>query len=248
MTARNEWSIDELSQLVGVPTRTIREYRTMGLLAPPAKRGRVGVYDIEHRKTLELIGQLQARGYSLAGIRDLLEAWSAGETLDSLVGDTGLDELTHVVSDNELTDAAPWLADEAARTQAITIDLIHRGSEDTWHVRAPSLLALVSEAIAAGAQPAAALRAAAAMREGAQLQAAQLAAIFTSELWHVTDPEQLARLARRARVLAPRSASTLLVDELGTALQRQATTRRDGRLDEFMNSMRLRQTTHSPHS
>ena len=49
-----------------------------GVLAPPAKVGRVGVYDEGHRRRLELIGRLQSRGYSLAGIRDLFEAWDAG--------------------------------------------------------------------------------------------------------------------------------------------------------------------------
>lgn len=246
-SAVQEWSIDELSQLVGLPTRTIREYRTIGLLNPPAKRGRVGVYDSEHRARLELIGRLQARGYSLAGIHDLLEAWSAGETLESLVGDSGLDEMTQVLSDDELIDAAPWLADEPTRAQAVAIDLIHRGSATSWHVRAPSLLALATEAITAGAQPAAAMRAAAALREGARLQAKQLASIFTTELWQGTAPDQLARLARRARVLAARSASTLLVDELGAALQSQAARNNDAGLAEFTKSMRLRPTTHHDH-
>ena len=56
--------------MVGVPTRTVREHRTLGLIEPPRKEGRVGRYDEAHRQRLELIARLQERGYSLAAIRD----------------------------------------------------------------------------------------------------------------------------------------------------------------------------------
>ena len=53
-----------------VPVRTIREYQTMGVLPPPERRGRVGLYRTTHVARLELIARLQVRGYSLAGIRE----------------------------------------------------------------------------------------------------------------------------------------------------------------------------------
>ncbi|MEP6624245.1 MAG: helix-turn-helix domain-containing protein, partial [Acidimicrobiia bacterium] len=65
------WTIDELARVAELPSRTIREYQTVGVLMPPKRDGRRGLYDVEHRRRLALIARLQARGYSLAGIRDL---------------------------------------------------------------------------------------------------------------------------------------------------------------------------------
>src|SRR5262245_64256776 len=79
-------TVDELARDAGLPVRTIREYQTMKLLPPPVRRGRVGLYSHDHRRRLELIARLQRRGYSLAGIKDLLEAWHAGANLHSLLG------------------------------------------------------------------------------------------------------------------------------------------------------------------
>jgi DNA-binding transcriptional MerR regulator len=79
-------TIDDLARQARLPVRTIREYHTMRLLPPPERRGRVGIYDARHRQRLELIGRLQQRGYSLAGIRDLLQAWQDGHRLDFPAG------------------------------------------------------------------------------------------------------------------------------------------------------------------
>ncbi len=234
------WSIDELAQLAGVPSRTIREYRTIGLLAPPRKVGRVGVYVDEHLRRLALIGRMQARGYSLAGIRDLLDAWSSGESLDDVIGDSGFDEATQSLTDEVLIRRVPALADPQALAAAVAAGLIHRGSDGDWHVRAPSLLTLIAEAINAGAPHQAALQVAATMRDGARIQAEQLAAVFVDQLWTGGDRDELARLGRRARVLAARSASALLVDEIGAALHRHATAQGDAGLTGFVTSMQMR--------
>src|SRR5258708_34769254 len=91
-----------------MPVRTIREYQTMGLLPPPERRGRVGTYDEEHLNRLRLIGRLQKRGYSLAGIRDLLDAWASGRTLPAVLGvelgPIALDETPVMLTSAELTD------------------------------------------------------------------------------------------------------------------------------------------------
>ena len=82
----DELTVDDLARLAKLPVRTIREYQTMRLLPPPAKRGRVGLYGADHARRLELISRLQRRGYSLAGIRDLLAAWDSGAGLPALLG------------------------------------------------------------------------------------------------------------------------------------------------------------------
>ena len=91
----DELSVDELARRAGLPTRTIREYQTMGLLPSPERRGRVGIYRVAHLQRLQLIGRLQDRGYSLAGIRDLLTSWTDGDELTDILG-LSPDELVHL--------------------------------------------------------------------------------------------------------------------------------------------------------
>src|SRR5687768_4069868 len=91
----DEVTIDELAARTGVPTRTIREYQTLGLVPAPERRGRVGMYRSAHVHRLELIGRLQDRGYSLAGIGDLLTSWQEGHELTDVLG-VEPDELVHI--------------------------------------------------------------------------------------------------------------------------------------------------------
>jgi DNA-binding transcriptional MerR regulator len=80
------WTVDELARDAGIPTSTVRLYQHRRLLPPPGRRGRVAVYGPVHRGRLTLIAQLQARGFSLAAIKDLLDAWDAGQDVGQLLG------------------------------------------------------------------------------------------------------------------------------------------------------------------
>src|SRR5579859_6716480 len=108
-------TIDDLARRVQLPVRTIREYHTMRLLPPPERRGRVGLYGPRHVQRLELITRLQRRGYSLAGIRDLLGAWESGTDLTTLLGigqgQGVLDEAPLRLTRAELLQRLPALAD-----------------------------------------------------------------------------------------------------------------------------------------
>jgi DNA-binding transcriptional MerR regulator len=81
-----ELTIDELAQRTGTPTSTIRLYQSKGLLPAPKREGRVGYYGPTHLVRMRLISQLQADGFSLAGIGHLLTAWQEGRALDELFG------------------------------------------------------------------------------------------------------------------------------------------------------------------
>jgi DNA-binding transcriptional MerR regulator len=79
-------TIDELAHAVGLPSSTIRLYRTRGLLPPPRKRGREALYGEGHVARIDLIGRLQDRGFSLASISELIEQWEDGRDLDDILG------------------------------------------------------------------------------------------------------------------------------------------------------------------
>src|SRR5580704_4584918 len=96
-------TIDDLARRVQLPVRTIREYHTMRLLPPPDR----------HVQRLRLITRLQRRGYSLAGIRDLLAAWESGTDLVTLLGvdesQPALDETPLWLTRAELLQRLPSL-------------------------------------------------------------------------------------------------------------------------------------------
>ena len=68
-----EWRIDDLARESGLTVDTIRFYQREGLLPPATRVGRTKVYGSEHLERLERIRDLQARRFSLAAIRTLLE-------------------------------------------------------------------------------------------------------------------------------------------------------------------------------
>lgn len=85
-TPRNEYTVDELARVTDTTVRNVRAYQDRGLLAPPEKRGRVGVYDDTHVSRLKLVNHLLTRGYTLANIQDLIMAVDEGHDLRSILG------------------------------------------------------------------------------------------------------------------------------------------------------------------
>lgn len=240
------WSIDELATMVGIPTRTVREYRTLGLIDPPRKQGRVGRYDESHRQRLELISRLQERGYSLAAIRDLCAASASGRSLDDILGGSSaavIDQGAVSYLTSELIEAVPALADEGIRAESIKAGLIHAGNTagETWHVRAPALLSLVGDAIGAGVEPLAAIRLAAGLAAGARVQASAFADMVVGELWHEDAPAvaQLVSAGRRARLQLTQAVASLVVHEVGVELRARAKKPGGAGLDELVDGLRV---------
>ncbi len=86
MPSEVEYSIDDLARAARTTVRNVRAYQDRGLLPPPTRRGRAGVYSDAHLARLRIIGQLLARGYSLSNITELTAAWEGGRDLQSLLG------------------------------------------------------------------------------------------------------------------------------------------------------------------
>lgn len=84
--AANEYTIDELARAGNSTVRNVRAYQDRGLLAPPQRRGRVGIYTVEHLHRLQLINHLLARGYTLANIQELVEGLEKGQQLHDILG------------------------------------------------------------------------------------------------------------------------------------------------------------------
>ena len=57
-TAPQEFSIDALARETGSTVRNIRAYQDRGLLPPPERRGRKGIYNDAHLSRLRIINRL----------------------------------------------------------------------------------------------------------------------------------------------------------------------------------------------
>jgi DNA-binding transcriptional MerR regulator len=104
-----ELTIAELAARTGISVRTIRFYAGMGLIPPPAVRGRLGLYDERHVARLELVRDLQALGFTLAAI----EGYLARIPLDRSPEDLALHRAL----------LAPWLPEEPETVNRAELDV-----------------------------------------------------------------------------------------------------------------------------
>jgi DNA-binding transcriptional MerR regulator len=86
MTDEVEFTIDELAREAGATVRNIRAYQERGILPPPRRVGRVGMYGEAHLARLKIIGSMLARGYTLANVAELVEAWEQGHNVAEVIG------------------------------------------------------------------------------------------------------------------------------------------------------------------
>ena len=221
--------------------RTIREYQTTRVLQSPERRGRESFYGDAHLRRLALISRLRKRGYSLAGMRDLFEAWAAGQDLAGVLIDP----------DGMLVDEAPVVIDQdglSAATQNLPVDriddliqmgvVIDRG-EDQFCVPSPSLLVLLDDAIANGVSTEDALRVAASIVHGARTIADEVATVLAASLNERVPDQATVQLLRRGRVLVAQATSRLLLHELGAALSDLADRADDRYLAELVDRVRI---------
>jgi DNA-binding transcriptional MerR regulator len=230
VSSDDEITIDELARLAKLPVRTIREYQTMRVLPPPVRRGRVGFYSTVHLERLALISRLQQRGYSLAGIRDLLATFEAGANLPSLLGVNlgafALDEVPLRLTRVELSDRLPGL-DDASLRRALDVGLIYPDGRRHYLIRSPALLTLVADGVGAGVPIATMLDFAAAMRNHLNALAATIADRVIGDVWESLAAndrgEDIESFLRRGRPLLLQAVASILADRLGDALGTRAT-------------------------
>ncbi|BDM73402.1 hypothetical protein HEK616_68890 [Streptomyces nigrescens] len=153
-----EYRIDDLAHLSGATVRTIRAYQDRGLLPRPERRGRANVYGAAHLARLRQIADLLDRGYTLASIKELLQAWDAGLDLGGVLGLVAeidgpwTDEEASRISRADLDAAFGGASDEAAVAEAVELGVLERlpGQDDEFLVPSPQELAVAAELHSAG--------------------------------------------------------------------------------------------------
>lgn len=214
-------TVDELAQRAEVPVRTIREYQTIGLLPPPDRRGRVGIYRRTHLARLELIGRLQRRGYSLAGIGDLLASWRDGADLGEVLG-LAADQLVHLdepgtpASLDQLTRLLPELVPHRLE-DLLSVGLVEACAPERYCIPSPSLLQLTMDLLGAGYRTDRVLDLLRTVHDAA----AAVAATTVDLLGHRPDdldPDVLVALATRGRGLLAHGTGRLTIHAIGRLL------------------------------
>jgi DNA-binding transcriptional MerR regulator len=153
-----EYRIEDLARAGGVTVRTVRAYQDRGLLPRPERRGRANVYGARHLARLRQIAELLDRGYTLASIKELLEAWDAGRGLGGVLGLVAevrapwTDEEPARMSRAELDERFDSTEDEAAVAEALELGVLERvpGQDDVFVVPSPQELSVAVELYAAG--------------------------------------------------------------------------------------------------
>jgi DNA-binding transcriptional MerR regulator len=226
-------SIDEIAAAARLPVRTIREYQTIGLLPGPERRGRVGVYRPAHLGRLRLIGRLQDRGYSLAGIKDLLTSWRDGADLGDVLG-LAADELVHLdepgapVTADQLGTLVPSLVPDRLADLMAT-GVVAPLDDDRLCVPSPSLLQLAIDALDAGYSPDDVLDLLATIRAATDDIADAVARLLARPPTGV-DPDRLAALTTKGRGTLAHGTGRLTIHTLGQllGLERRGRAERDG--------------------
>ncbi|WP_407287227.1 MerR family transcriptional regulator [Streptomyces sp. BP-8] len=153
-----EYRIEDLAHISGATVRTIRAYQDRGLLPRPERRGRANVYGDAHLARLRQITDLLDRGYTLASIKELLQAWDAGLDLGGVLGLVAeidgpwTDEKASRISRADLNAAFGGVPDEAAVAEAVELGVLERvpGRDDEFLVPSPQELAVAAELHSAG--------------------------------------------------------------------------------------------------
>ncbi|WKX71590.1 MerR family transcriptional regulator [Streptomyces sp. XD-27] len=154
-----EYRIEELAHRSGATVRTIRAYQDRGLLPRPERRGRANLYGEAHLARLRQITELLDRGYTLASIKELLEAWDNGRGLGGVLGLVAeaagpwSDEETARTTRAELAECFGGAPDVAeAVTEAVELGVLEPvpGRPDEFLVPSPAELAVAAELHSAG--------------------------------------------------------------------------------------------------
>ncbi|MGA5470110.1 MerR family transcriptional regulator [Streptomyces arboris] len=153
-----EYRIEDLAHASGASVRTIRAYQDRGLLPTPERRGRANVYGEAHLARLLQIADLLERGYTLASIKELLEAWDAGRGLGGVLGLVAevhgpwTDEEADRITREELDARFGGSQDDEAIAEAVELGVLERvpGRADEFLVPSPQELSVAVELHAAG--------------------------------------------------------------------------------------------------
>ena len=186
---RAQLTIEQLAAESGMSVRNIRAHQARGLLAPPEVRLRVGYYGPEHVAQLKLIRDLQADGFNLAGIKQLLDD-SQGTTrrlqrFRAALAESAAPERPQTLTLAELgrrfrvdPAQAPRVLERAER-----LGILVPAGGDRVLARSPALLAIAERVVARGVSLDAALAVFEQIERHCDAVSSAFVHLFMTEVW-----------------------------------------------------------------
>lgn len=226
-----EYSIDELARKADATVRNVRAYQDRGLIPPPERRGRKGIYSDAHLSRLRIIGRLLDRGYTLANISELIDTWEQGNDFRHLLGlETAVatpwsDELPDYLTLPQLLKRFGNAFSGKGLRKAIDLDLIQPEGV-RYRVPSPRMLHAGSELVEAGIPLEAMLDVVASLRRNVEQAADDMVKLIAThvfdrygdELPPATDLPDLADLIWRLRPLVEMA----VLPEVSRAMEKAA--------------------------
>jgi DNA-binding transcriptional MerR regulator len=179
-------TIDELARRTGTTARNIRAHQERGLLPSPRIEGRVGLYTEAHAARLRHIAALQERGFSLAAIRELFQAWERGHGLAQVLG---FEEALAAPWETEAGEDWPverieavFGLDEELLRRSLALGLLEEDG-DSFRAPSPSLVSAGAQLVLVGVPLEAVLDEAEALRADLERVADRFVQLFLRYVW-----------------------------------------------------------------
>lgn len=242
-----EYSIDELSRKAGATVRNVRAYQDRGLIPPPERRGRKGIYSDAHLSRLRIISRLLERGYTLANIGELIAGWEQGADFGHLLG---LETAVSTPWSDEIPDylTLPQLLTRFGKAfsgkglqKAIDLDIIQPEGL-RFRVPSPRILHAGAELVAAGIPLEAMLDVVAQLRHNVEQAANEMVKLvatyvfdpYGDDLPPAKDMPELADLIWRLRPLVEMA----VLPEVARAMEKAANRHLGDRLASVLEHLR----------
>ena len=138
--------IKDLEKISGIGRSTIHYYVREGLLSPPRKTGKtMAYYDARHVQELEEIRSMQANGYPISYIKEML----GSEKSEGLEGRTGAGEIHRSDRRQQIMDKAVEIFARKGYHQTNVTEIARAAGvgHSTFYIYFPSKMALFAECV-----------------------------------------------------------------------------------------------------
>jgi DNA-binding transcriptional MerR regulator len=202
-------------------------YQEKGLLPAPLRRGRKAAYAVEHLTRLRLVQRLTDRGYSLAAIKDLVDAWDSQHGLGHVLGleaaviEPVSTEVPRRFTADELTELFPGDEDLSGLARALEIGLLVADGEE-FVAPSPTMIQAGAELVAGGMPVHTVLDIATATLDATDRLAERYVTAFLEHVWtpfeDAGEPDAevptMAREIREKRALAVQSVAATMAQAM----------------------------------
>jgi DNA-binding transcriptional MerR regulator len=183
--AAEQLTIEQLANETGMTVRNIRNHQSRGLLPPPDVRSRIGYYGSEHVARLRLIQEMQAEGFNLNAIKNLLGRDSTGGEwllgLKRAVTAPFEEEPPEIMTADELAERF-GAVDPKALAQAQKLELVVPLGDGRFEAPSPALLRAAEEVMSHGVSLASALSVAAQIKRHCEAVSRAFVKLFLEEV------------------------------------------------------------------